>query len=78
MKRSLDDNAVAAECIESICDDLSAIKKNPPMLPESHLLAAAYDSAHVLGWGQNEGELRWIFQRVVNCLRWPLPRGIAQ
>lgn len=37
MKRSLDDNAVAVKCIESICDDLSAIKKNSPMLREAYV-----------------------------------------
>lgn len=76
-KRELNDNAVRTECIESLCDDLAAIKRRAPMLQEVHLVAAAYRSAIALGWGENDQELRWIFRRVATCLRWPLPQEIA-
>jgi hypothetical protein len=72
-KRSLDDNAVRSECIESLCDDLLAVKAAVPMFEESSLVSAAYRSALVLGWGENDHELKWIFRRVAACLRWPLP-----
>jgi hypothetical protein len=76
-KRYLDDNAVRTECVESLCDDLSAMKAALPMLRESHLLAAAYRSALELGWGENDSELKFIFRRVATCLRWPTPSEIA-
>jgi hypothetical protein len=76
-KRELNDTAVRTECIESLCDDLAAIKRRAPMLQEVHLVAAAYRSAIALGWGENDQELRWIFRRVATCLRWPLPQEIA-
>jgi len=76
-KRELNDNAVRTECIESLCDDLAAIKRRAPMLQEVHLVAAAYRSAIALGWGENDQELRWIFRRVATCLRWPLPQEIT-
>jgi hypothetical protein len=76
-KRSLDDNAVRSECIESLCDDLLAIKEASPMLREVHLLEAAYRSALSLGWGENDSELKLIFRRVAACLRWPTPKEIA-
>jgi hypothetical protein len=76
-KRSLDENAVRSECIESLCDDLAAIKEAAPMLREVHIVEAAYRSALSLGWGENDRELKWIFRRVASCLRWPLPREIA-
>lgn len=76
-RRTLDDNAVRSECIESLCDDLAAIKNAVPTLLEVHIVEAAYRSAKSLGWGENDLELRWIFRRVAACLRWPLPREIA-
>jgi hypothetical protein len=76
-ERELDDNAVRSECIESLCDDLLAAKLAAPMVYETHLLEAAYRSAHALGWGENDRELRWIFRRVASCLRWPLPPEIV-
>lgn len=76
-KRELEDNAVRTECVESLCDDLIAAKHAAPMMREVHLIEAAYRSALALGWGENDRELRWIFQRVAACLRWPLPPGIA-
>lgn len=75
-KRDLDDNAVRNECIESLCDDLTAMKEALPMLRESHLLTAAYRSACELGWGENDSELKYIFRRVAACLRWPTPTEI--
>lgn len=77
-RRELDDNAVRTECIESLCDDLIAAKQAAPVLDEAQLVAAAYQSAKALGWGSNDRELKWIFRRVAACLRWPLPREIAQ
>jgi hypothetical protein len=77
-KRELEDNAIRTECVESLCDDLLAAKCAAPMMREAHLIEAAYRSAHALGWGENDRELRWIFQRVAACLRWPLPTEIAQ
>lgn len=76
-KRELEDNAIRAECIESICDDLLAAKEAVPMLEEATLVAAAYRSALILGWGESDHELKWIFRRVAACLRWPLPSEIA-
>jgi len=76
-KRSLDDNAVRSECIESLCEDLLAAKLAVPMLKEDHLVAAAYRSAIALGWGENDRELKFIFRRVASCLRWPLPRELT-
>ena len=76
-KRELEDNAVRAECIESLCDDLLAAKAAVPMLEEANLVAAAYRSALLLGWGETDHELKWIFRRVAACLRWPLPQEIA-
>ncbi len=76
-KRYLEDNAIRSECIESLCDDLLAMKEALPMLRESHLLAAAYRSAHELGWGENDSELKYVFRRVAACLRWPTPQEIA-
>lgn len=77
-RRELDDNAIRSECIESLCDDLTAIKEVAPMLQEVHLVEAAYRSARALGWGESDRELKLIFRRVAACLRWPLPREIAQ
>lgn len=76
--RSLNDNAVRTELIESVCDDLTAIKKAVPVLLEEHLIAAAYQSARKLGWGEDERELKIIFRRVAACLRWPVPHEVAQ
>ena len=76
-ERELEDNAVRAECIESLCDDLLAAKAAVPMLEEGSLVVAAYRSACLLGWGENDHELRWIFRRVVACLRWPSPTEIS-
>lgn len=76
-RRSLDDNAVRSECIESLCEDLEAIKQRAPMLQEVHIVAAAYRSALALGWGENDRELKFIFRRVAACLRWPLPRELT-
>jgi hypothetical protein len=76
-KRELEDNAIRAECIEGLCDDLLAAKAAVPMLEEATLVAAAYKSALRLGWGETDHELKWIFRRVASCLRWPLPSEIA-
>jgi len=76
-KRQLEDNAIRTECVESLCDDLLAMKERSPMLREVHLLAAAYRSALELGWGENDSELKFIFRRVAACLRWPAPSEIA-
>ncbi len=76
-RRELDDNAVRAECIESLCEDLEAIKERAPMLQEVYIVAAAYRSALALGWGENDRELKFIFRRVASCLRWPLPRELT-
>lgn len=77
-KRSPDDIAVRSECIESLCEDLEAIKERAPMLQEVYIVAAAYRSALALGWGENDRELKFIFRRVASCLRWPLPKELAQ
>lgn len=76
-KWDVDENAVRTKCIERLCDDLLAIKEASPMLPEIHLLEAAYRSAVSLGWGENDSELKLIFRRVAACLRWPTPKEIA-
>jgi hypothetical protein len=76
-ERSADDNAVRTECIESLCEDLEAIKARAPMLQEVYIVAAAYRSAIALGWGENDRELKFIFRRVASCLRWPLPRELT-
>jgi len=76
-QRELEENAIRSECIESLCDDLTAIKAAAPTLLEVHIVEAAYRSAVNLGWAENERELKWIFRRVVSCLQWPLPKEIA-
>ena len=70
---NLADNAVHAECIEYLCDELVAIKKEVPWVREEYLIEAAYGLAGEAGWGQDEAELRWLFRRVAACLRWPVP-----
>lgn len=76
-RQELEDNAVRSEVIEALCDDLLAAKLAVPMLEEASLVAAAYRSALMLGWGESDHELKWIFRRVACCLRWPLPTEIA-
>ncbi len=77
-KRNLDDNAVQSELVESVCDDLVAIKRAVPVLLEEHLIQAAYESARDHGWGEDESELKSIFRRVADCLRWPVPALVAR
>ena len=77
-KRNLDDNAVQSELVESVCDDLAAIKRAVPVLLEEHLIQAAYESAKSHGWGEDESELKSIFRRVAACLRWPAPAVVAR
>jgi hypothetical protein len=77
-EHSLDDNAVRTELIESVCEDLAAIKRAVPVLPEAHLIQAAYESAQSLGWGENDVELKLIFRRVAVCLRWPMPSVVER
>jgi len=77
-KRNLDDNAVQTELVESLCDDLAAIKRAVPVLLEEYLIQAAYESARAHGWGDDEGELKSIFRRVAACLRWPVPALVAR
>lgn len=77
-KRNLDDNAVQSELVESVCDDLTAIKQAVPCLLEEHLIQAAYESARSHGWGDDESELKSIFRRVAACLRWPVPPAVAR
>lgn len=77
-ERSLDDNAVQTELVESVCDDLAAIKRAVPVLLEEHLIQAAYESARDHGWGDDESELKLIFRRVAACLRWPVPPAVAR
>lgn len=77
-KRNFDDNAVESELVESVCDDLSAIKGAMPVLLEEHLIQAAYESARAHGWGDDESELKSIFRRVATCLRWPVPAAVAR
>jgi|GEM_PF-5880452 len=77
-KHSLDDSAVQTELVESVCDDLAAIKRAVPVLLEQHLIQAAYESARDHGWGEDESELKSIFRRVAACLRWPVPPVVAR
>jgi len=77
-KRNLGDNAVQTELVESVCDDLTAIKLAVPVLLEEHLIQAAYESAKDHGWGEDECELKSIFRRVAACLRWPVPPAVAR
>jgi hypothetical protein len=77
-QKSLNDNAIRTELVESVCDDLAAIKRAVPVLIEEHLIAAAYQSARRLGWGEDESELKSIFRRVAICLRWPVPNEVAK
>ncbi len=77
-ERNLNDNAMRAELIESVCDDLAAIKRAVPVLLEEHLIQAAYESAKTSGWGDDENELKSIFRRVALCLRWPIPKEVAR
>lgn len=77
-RRNLDDNAVQTELAESVCDDLTAIKRAVPVLLEEHLIQAAYESARDHGWGDDESELKSIFHRVAACLRWPVPMVLAR
>ena len=78
LKRNLNDNAVQSEFVESVCDDLAAIKRAVPVLLEEHLIQAAYESARSHGWSEDESELKSIFRRVATCLRWPVPAVVAR
>lgn len=71
------DNAVRTELVESICDELVSVRKVVPTILEEHLIAAAYQSARKLGWGEDESELKCIFRHVAACLRWPVPNDLA-
>lgn len=77
LEHTPNDNAVRTELVESICDELAAIKQAVPILLEEHLIAAAYQSAKKLGWGEDERDLKCIFRHVAVCLRWPVPREVA-
>jgi len=77
-KRNFDDTAVQSELVESVCDDLAAIKRAVPVLLEEHLIQAAYESARSHGWGEDESELKSIFRWVAACLRWPVPAVVAR
>lgn len=76
-ERSLDDDAIHAELIECVCDDLAAIKRALPVLLEEHLIAAAYRSARSQGGGGRE-RAQIDFRRVAACLRWPAPAVVAR
>jgi hypothetical protein len=76
--RNLDYNAIQTELVESVCDQLAAVKEAMPCLLEEHLVVAAYQSARSLGWGEDESELRDIFRRVAACLRCPVPYEVAR
>ena len=77
-KCNFDDKAVQSELVESVCDDLAAIKRAVPVLLEEHLIQTAYESAKAHGWGDDESELKSIFRRVAACLRWPIPALVAR
>lgn len=77
-ERNLDDTAVRTELVESVCDELAALKKVVPCILEEDLVLVAYRSARSLGWGEDESELQEIFRHVAACLMCPVPDEVAR